>query len=93
MSNAAKDQNSKNSIILASKDDGVTIVTAIANPSNHGICVNEGITGSDNGNNGGIAMLDENDVPVWTALSSDDDGTVVEVYGDPLTKYLLIKSA
>lgn len=90
--NAAHDQNGRPTIICASKDDGTTIVPIWALASNHGVIVNDSALGSDNGNNSGIAMIDENSVSVFTALSSANDGTIIEVYGDPLTNSLLIKS-
>lgn len=92
MSNAKLDQNSRPSIICASKDDGTTIVPIIANPTTHEISVDDASTGTDNGNNGGAAMLDENGIPVWTALASDGSGTIVEVYADPATGKLLVDS-
>lgn len=90
MSNAKKDENGRNTIIAASSSNGTTIVPIKANASNHGLSVDNAATGSDNGNNGGIAMLDENSVPVWIAKASD--GTLVEVYGDLSTGKLLINS-
>lgn len=92
MANAKPDENNRPTIICASKNDGVTIVQIKANPVNHGLEIDDGTTGSDNGNNLGVAMLDENSVPVWTALSSDGLGTVIEVYGDQATGKVLIKS-
>lgn len=81
MANAAHDQNDRPTIICASNTDGVTIVPILANPSNHGIKVNDSASGSENGNNQGNAMLDENGVPVWVAESSTNDGSIIEVYG------------
>lgn len=92
MSNAKKDQNGRNTIICASSLDGATIVPVFADPTTHGLKVDDNSTGSDNGNNGGNAMLDENSVPVWTALSSTGDGSIVEVYGDIATGKILINS-
>ncbi len=37
-------------------------------------------------------MLNENSVPVMTALSSSGDGTIIEVYGDLDTGRLLVNS-
>jgi len=90
MSNAKLDENSRPTITCASKLDGVTIVPIVADPSTHRLQAFEGHTGVDNGNNDDNAMLDENSVPVWTALSSDDDGKVVEVYGDLTAGAILI---
>ena len=93
MSNAKFDQNNRPTIICASKNDGITIVPIQANPTTHCLKVNDTMGGSDNGNNNNNAMLDENSVPVFTALSSDGSGAIVEVYGDPVTNMLLITSS
>ena len=92
MANAKHDQNSRPTIICASKNDGTTIVPITANPTTYGLSIDDNTTGSDNGNNSGNAMLDENSVPVWTALASDGSGQVVEIYGDPATGKVLIDS-
>lgn len=93
MSNAPRDNNSRPSIICASSADGLIIVPIKANPSNNnGLKVDDNTTGSDNGNNGGIAMLDENGVNVWIAMSSDGSDNIVEVYGDAGTGKVLINS-
>lgn len=92
MSNAAIDENGRPAIICASKDDGVAIVSIMANPSNHGLKIDDNSSGSDNGNNNGAAMADQNGKAVWTALSSDGNGSVIEVYGDPATGKVLINS-
>ena len=91
MTNAAHDQNGRPTIICASSADGVTIVPIYVNvANNNGLMIDDNTTGSDNGNNAGNAMLDENSVPVWTALSSAGDGSIVEVYG--LNNKVLINS-
>ena len=92
MANAPIDGNSRRGIIAASLNDGTTIVPIIADATNHGLFIDDNTTGADNGNNSGNAMLDENSVAVWTALSSDNDGLIIEVYGDPATGRLLINS-
>lgn len=92
MANAKKDQNGKATIICASLNDGVTIVPLKADPATHILQTMDGSTGSDNGNNNGNAIVDGNGVPVWTAFSSVDGKTIVEVYADPATGNLLIKS-
>lgn len=91
--NAYLDQNSRPTIITVSSADGETIVSGLANPVNHALLTNLASTGSDNGNNQGNAMLDENSRPVWTALSSAGDGSIVEVYSDPVTGRILIDNA
>ncbi len=90
MSNAPLDQNSRPALTCASSADGVTIVPIQANPTNHGLKIDDDTTGSDNGNNSGNAMIDENSRPVLTCMSST--GEIVEVYGDLATGKILIDS-
>lgn len=92
MANAGLDQNSRPTLIAASKDDGQTVVQVKADPTLHVIKIDDNTTGSDNGNNGGNAQLDENGFPVATALASDGSGDIIELYADPLTGALLINS-
>jgi hypothetical protein len=89
MSNASRDENNRTTLIGISQDDGSTIIPIVANPVNNGICVDDNTTGSDNGNNGGIAYLDENSVPVFLAESSDGSGDLVEVYATSDGKLLV----
>lgn len=91
MSNAPRDENSKTTIICASSADGLTIVPIQAT-SAHALLVEDGTSGTDNGNNNGNAMLDENGVAVWTGISNADGKTVIEIYGNPLTGAILISS-
>lgn len=90
--NASRDENDRPTIICASKNDGKTIVAITANPMTRGISISDGTSGVDNGNNNGNAMLDENGIAVWSALSSDGSGAVIEIYGDPLSGAVLINS-
>lgn len=90
--NAKFDENGRPTIICASDADGVSIVVLQADPTSHRLQGDDDTVGSDNGNNSGNAMLDENSVHVWTALSSANDGTIVEVYADPNTGKVLIDS-
>ena len=92
MANAKRDENSKTAIICASNADGKTIVPIKINPATHRVAMDNNTTGSDAGNNLGNAMLDENSVAVWTALSADDGETIIEIYADPLTGRILIDS-
>lgn len=92
MSDSLHDENGRSSIICASKDDGTTIVQITADPTTHGVSVDDNTTGDDNGNNNDNAMIDGNSVAVWFALSSAGDGSLVEVYADPATGKLLIDS-
>ncbi len=90
--NAGHDENSRPTLITASKNDGVTIVPIMASPTNHGLEIDDHATGTDHGNNGGNAILDENSVAVLTCLSSANDGSIVDVYGDPVTGAILVNS-
>lgn len=90
--NAGIDQNNRPTIICASKNDGKTIVPIKVNPHNHALVIDDNTTGASHGNNSGNAMIDENNKPVWTALSSLGDGSIVEVYADPVTGGILIDS-
>lgn len=90
--NAKKDENGRPTIICASSSDGVTIIPIQANPVGHGIVYDDNTTGSDNGNNNGKAVLDENGVSVMIAESSDGSGNLIEVYGDANTGKILIDS-
>ncbi len=92
MSNAQRDENTRPTMSCASKNDGITIVPITANPITHALTAEDSSGGSDNGNNSNNAMLDENSVPVLTALSSAGDDTIVEVYGNPTDGSILIDS-
>lgn len=86
--NALHDQNGKPTIIATSNVD-TSIVRVTSNVSNNGLSIDDNTTGSDIGNNGGIASIDDNGVSVMTALSSTGDGTLVEVYCDADGKLLI----
>lgn len=102
MTNAYLDENSVPTLIAASKNDGETIVRIQANATSHGLIIEDGSTGTSNGNNNGNAARDENMRPVLLAVSSQtttvngvdyiEGVTPVEVYGDPATGSLLIDS-
>lgn len=92
MTNAYRDENNVPTLIATSNADGLAIVRVYANPTNHGLKINDAHTGTDHGNNSNIANRDENDVPVLIAVSSVDGFTPVEVYSDPATGQLLIDS-
>jgi hypothetical protein len=89
MADAQHDQNGKPTITCALQTDGTTVVKVNIDPTSHAVKVDDNITGSDNGNNGGNAMIDGNGVPVWTALSSAGDGSLVEVYATSDGKILI----
>lgn len=90
--NAKNDGNSNPTVICASKADGVTIIQITADPTTHGLSVVDGTGQTDNGNNNGVAMIDQNTNAVWAALSSDGSGSLVEVYGDVSGGKVLILS-
>lgn len=92
MNNAKHDENGRPTMIGISNVDGVTIKPVFADPTTHAIHVGDGTTGSDLGNNSGIAMLDENGVSVLMAESSAGDGSLVELYINDSLGTLLVKS-
>jgi hypothetical protein len=93
MSNAKHDSNGRPTIIAISNVDGLTIEPVFADPTSHSLHVEDGTTGSDLGNNGGVAMIDENSVSVLMAESSDGSGSLIELYVDDSIGALLINSA
>jgi len=82
MANSQKDQNGRDSLISSLNTDGTTIVTLKANPANNALKALDASTGSDAGNHGGIALIDQNGVSAMTALSSTGDGTIIQLYAD-----------
>lgn len=91
--NAYRDQNNRPTMIASSQSDGITIVRILANPTtNNFLKVDDASTGTDNGNHGGVALIDENGISALTALSSTGDGSIIELYADPATGKLLIDS-
>ena len=90
--NAGIDENGRQTIMAISNVDGKTIAPIYANPTSHAVHVDDNTTGSDLGNNGGNAMLDENSRQVITALSSTGDGSIIEVYVNDSTGALLVNS-
>lgn len=83
MSNAYRDQNNRPTMTAILDSDGLSITAIKANPAtNNSLKVDDNTTGSDNGNNGGVAQIDENNIATLTALSSDGDGTIINLYAD-----------
>lgn len=80
MANAAKDQNGVSSLTCVLNTDGETVVRVETDPVSHGLMVNNGTTGADNGPSN--ALHDENDIPTLLAVSSADGKTPVTVYAD-----------
>lgn len=89
MTNAYRDENNVPTLIATSNTDGKSIIRVLANASNHSLKVDDDTTGTDHGNNNGIANRDENNVPVFIAVSSADGITPVEVYVDSSGKLLI----
>lgn len=80
MSNAAIDSNSKETLTARLNTDGKTVIRIEADASSHGIMVNVGTTGSDNG--GTNAAFDENGRTTTFVVSSIDGKTLVALYAD-----------
>lgn len=91
MTQAGRDQNNEPTLILASGSDGVTPVQVQADPTTHGLVIDDDTTGSDHGR--AIAVRDQNGVPVLMAVSSADGVTPVEVYGKAATNAIMIDSS
>ncbi len=85
--NASRDQNHVPSLIGVSSADGVTIDKVKADPTNHGLQVNDGSTGSDHGTVD--AQRDQNHTPALMAVSSIDGVTPVAIYTDGSGKLLV----
>ena len=83
-------------------NDATTIVPIIADATLHALRISNGMGGTNNGNNGGNAMLDENSRPVMMGVSSVtatinginyiEGETPVEIYGDPTNGSILVSS-
>lgn len=80
MANASHDENSVATLTAALNTTGASIIKVQANASNHGLSVNDDVTGSDHGP--AHALRDENNIPTLLAVSSADGITPVVVYAD-----------
>lgn len=89
--NAKRDNNQIPVILGTDSTDGSTPVAIKINPTNHGIKVDDGVTGTDL--SGDIASRDENGVTVLMGVSSADGVTPTPIYVDSSTGALLIKSS
>lgn len=78
MTNAPHDGNHVPGLIAALNTDGKTVAPITADPSSHGIMVNDGTTGIDHGPPD--AIKDENHVSGMLALSSAGDKKLVSLY-------------
>jgi len=84
--NAQRDQNHVPTIISPLDSDGSTVVRVQVNPSNHGLKIDDDISGSDNGGN---SLRDENHTSVLMGISSVDGVTPVAIYADSDGKLLI----
>ena len=89
MAQALKDQNSASSLLGVLNTTGTSTVKVKADPTNHGLKVSDGTTGTDHGP--ANALRDENFVTGLMAVSSADGITPVAVYADS-SGNLLIQS-
>ncbi len=90
MTNAYRDENSVPTLIAALNTNGTTVVRVKANPTNHGLEISDGTTGTNHGPTN--ALRDENSVPVLMATSSADGKTPVAVYADSSGNLLIDSS-
>ena len=90
MTNASRDDNRVPALLATSSADGLSVVEVYANPTNNGLCVENGTSGSSYPSVD--AQRDGNRVPALWATSSADGVTLIPVYADPSTKKILIKS-
>lgn len=87
--NAYRDQNNRTTMTAILNSDGLSITAIKADPTNNRLKADDNTTGTDQGNHGGVAQIDENGVAVLTALSSDGSGTIIELYVDSSGKLLI----
>ncbi len=87
--NASIDDNGQSTLIAALNTDGTTITRVQVNPSNHGLRVSDGSSGSDYGTT--HALRDDNNKTTLIAVSSADGVTPVDIYCDS-NGMLLIQS-
>jgi hypothetical protein len=91
MSEAKRDENHIPTIIGASDADGVTPTLLYANPTNHGVVIDDGLAGSDL--SGDVDIRDENRVVGFLAVSAVDGVTPTVVYINAATHALKVRSA
>lgn len=88
MTEAKKDNNQIPVSLATSNADGETPVLFEANPTNHGLTVEDNTTGSDLSDD--IASRDNNGIPVAMAVSEADGVTPVAIYADSSSGALLV---
>lgn len=89
MANAFLDENSRPTLTGALSSDGATPTQVFAVKTSHALEIDDNTTGSDNGNNGGNALTDDNGRPTLTALASDGSGEIVNVYVTSTNKLMV----
>lgn len=77
---AYRDENGVPTIIAALNTNGSTVTRIKANPTTHGISINDNTTGSDHGPTNDLR--DDNFVPCLMAVSNSDGFTPVVCYSD-----------
>lgn len=87
MTNASQDENGVKTALAVLNSDGATTVPLQADPTFHGLKVDSGTGGSDNGPTD--AIRDDNKHPVLMAVSSSDGVTPVALYVDSSGKLLI----
>lgn len=88
MTQAKKDNNSVDTMLATQQADGVTPELIKADPTTHGIAVDDNTTGTDQSPTD-IAKRDQNMVPVLIAVSEVDGVTPVQLYVDADGKLLI----
>lgn len=87
MANAKRDDNNLPTLVAVLNSNGQTVTPVDANPTNHGLSVDNNTTGADNGPS--RALRDENFVPTLLAVSSVDGVTPIALYVDADGKLLI----
>lgn len=88
MTQARKDNNQVNTMLGTQQTDGVTPEHIKANPTTHGLTIDDNTTGTDQSPTD-IAKRDQNMVPVLIAVSETDGATPVQLYVDADGKLLI----
>lgn len=84
-----KDNNYVNTMTAVLNTDGATVTLLKVEPNNHTLCIQDGTSGSDFGEDN--AKRDNSGVPVLLAESSAGDGAIVPLYANSSGE-LMIKS-
>lgn len=87
MADAKRDDNNVPTLLGVLNTDGDTLVRVEADPTSHGLSVDDGTTGTDRGPT--ISPRDSNFVPVLMAVSDVDGVTPVVVYATTAGELLI----